>query len=172
MTLRVSGVTRVPTFVGQGVAFVAMSLTLISPVSGQTAQEKQICVVPGPSDTAAIVNGDRITVAEVDAYLGVKLSRVRSEEYQLRARALDELIEKHSESTLIGPAHLVRGRAAYEAKSFDSAIPAFERAATAAPELADESAYWIAKWPRPPMPTTAMRAPGCGAARRMAAHTV
>jgi protein-disulfide isomerase len=93
MTLRVSGVTRVPTFVGQGVAFVAMSLTLISPVSGQTAQEKQICVVPGSADTAAIVNGERITVADIDAYLGVKLSRVRNEEYQLRARALDELIE-------------------------------------------------------------------------------
>lgn len=93
MTLRVSGVTRVSTFVGQGVAFVAMSLTLISPASGQTAQEKQICVVPGPTDTAAIVNGERITVADIDAHLGVKLSRVRSEEYQLRARALDELIE-------------------------------------------------------------------------------
>jgi protein-disulfide isomerase len=66
-------------------------LALTGPMGAQT-QER--CPIPGATDgIAAMVAGDPITVAEVDAHVGVKLSRVRSEEYQLRSKALSVLIE-------------------------------------------------------------------------------
>ncbi|HKQ50712.1 MAG TPA: tetratricopeptide repeat protein [Phycisphaerae bacterium] len=80
-----------------------------------------------------------------DALYGLAALVLQKGDYAEAGRLLDELIEKHPESSLIGGAFLLRGRAAYEAKSFDSAVQALERAATAAPNLADESAYWIAK---------------------------
>jgi TolA-binding protein len=61
------------------------------------------------------------------------------------ARLLDELLEKYAESPLLGAARLLRGRADYEARSYDKAIKSFEQAAKAAPDAADEADYWIAK---------------------------
>lgn len=80
-----------------------------------------------------------------EALYGLALVVLQKGDPTEAGRLLDELHEKHPDSSLLAAGHLLRGRAWYEAKSFDAAVKSFEKASEAAPDSSDESAYWIAK---------------------------
>jgi TolA-binding protein len=80
-----------------------------------------------------------------DALYGLAVLLLQTGDAAESGKLLDELIDKFRTGPLLATAYLQRGRAWFEAGSFDDAAESFDRAAQAAPDLADESAYWMAK---------------------------
>jgi TolA-binding protein len=76
-----------------------------------------------------------------EALYGLAMLLLQKGDAAESVRLLDELIENNPSSPLLSAAYLLRGRAWFEANSFEAAQKSFELASQAAPDSADEPAY-------------------------------
>lgn len=86
------------------VGFMVVAAALLAaPLASPAEQEKapkgkdaKAAAAPAaaPAGTVAVVDGKPITMADVEALAGARLSQLRAQEYQLKRQALDELIAR------------------------------------------------------------------------------